>query len=1103
MADPLDLLGLTPNEKKLHNQVTDCLKSILTALGGEAPMDKLITEYRKVVGEDIPFKLFKHGTVASFLQSINWIMRLQNRGGELHVKMVKDRDLENLQRMVREQKSERKAPKNHQPARHPRGPSAWVPTRTAARINQGQRPVRPSQGCDQAPKPNTAKTNVLTRPNDPKFNFPPYGAKQFPPKQTNLPQQPETFETKSLKSGHYYDDGNFILPRAIRGNQEKQFAPYYEVPPRFNMKNAEGKPVGKTHKQKLEEEVKRLNINETAIFRTIPWGKKKRSWVSTLTIGKIQVSSYPKDMEKPEDAEESVAKEALPLIQQMIRQKLPVTTDQDLLIKRIKELLRKDNMWSESVQELYQEHYQEVLPDDWLQKIQSMKNCGISVENHCSDRWTLKIKEAEVNEPRSFSDVKKVREWVEPWGMNGELPLLRSCSVKPDTVSKQEVHLQLPPLKLPCSSFWDIFIRHIEDLSNIYFHLVGDEYSGAYSELATNMELHYMEEKNLAPVKNPQEGELYAASHDQSWFRVELLNVCGHTVEVRFVDHGDEEVIELTELHYLHKKFFDLPAQILKCSMAGLEYAKKNAGALALLQDLALGETLVAQIINRQEPVSVILFNTMTDEDININQKISDHIQMNFVEPVLPVAGGIAEVYLLHVTPMGDLYVQIESETYKVLEDLLDVARNRTAEMLGEDVNIDLTRLYLARFSEDGEWYRAAPRSNVDPDGKVQMWFVDFGNSDRVELSKIRRLDSVCDQLTKIPHQALRCRLYNVPPHSGHHWTPRACQRLLELAPDNTPLLLRVQDSGINGGPPSVELFKRSHPQNELVSINFTLSMDTSLFSDGDRNNNSANKEAIPNSSSLCRQSSLSSQSSSSHGNSGPSSISSQHDSSAGSPRSSRTNSPLTSFSRQKIPGALVPQEIPAVGSYFDVFVTFAANPSNFAVQSYKMTSKLSSLMCEMQSYYDSTGKELSAIEVGEFFAVKHNDDTWYRAHTTMVQDGIVTGLFVDYGDCFVTSQDRVQELPNFFRELPYQAIKAKLHGIVPVNVDWSIEDSRRFQDLVELREFVSLVMEVEEDSESCVVLSLQLINTTDEKLDIYIDQILLDEGRAVKKAKC
>ena len=43
----------------------------------------------------------------------------------------------------------------------------------------------------------------------------------------------------------------------------------------------------------------------------------------------------------------------------------------------------------------------------------------------------------------------------------------------------------------------------------------------------------------------------------------------------------------------------------------------------------------------------------------------------------------------------------------------------RTAEILGEDVKLDLTRLYLARFNEDGEWYRAVPRANVDPNGKV------------------------------------------------------------------------------------------------------------------------------------------------------------------------------------------------------------------------------------------------------------------------------------------------------------------------------------------------------------------------------------------------
>lgn len=45
--------------------------------------------------------------------------------------------------------------------------------------------------------------------------------------------------------------------------------------------------------------------------------------------------------------------------------------------------------------------------------------------------------------------------------------------------------------------------------------------------------------------------------------------------------------------------------------------------------------------------------------------------------------------------------------------------------MLGEGMEIDLTRLYLAKFSQDGEWYRAAPRSAPDPNGKVSFGWAD------------------------------------------------------------------------------------------------------------------------------------------------------------------------------------------------------------------------------------------------------------------------------------------------------------------------------------------------------------------------------------------
>lgn len=54
---------------------------------------------------------------------------------------------------------------------------------------------------------------------------------------------------------------------------------------------------------------------------------------------------------------------------------------------------------------------------------------------------------------------------------------------------------------------------------------------GMLSELQTEMELHYMEDKNLKPVKEPVVGEIYVASHEESWHRVELLEVMGEYCE--------------------------------------------------------------------------------------------------------------------------------------------------------------------------------------------------------------------------------------------------------------------------------------------------------------------------------------------------------------------------------------------------------------------------------------------------------------------------------------------------------------------------------------------------------------------------------------------
>lgn len=83
-----------------------------------------------------------------------------------------------------------------------------------------------------------------------------------------------------------------------------------------------------------------------------------------------------------------------------------------------------------------------------------------------------------------------------------------------------------------------------------------------YENLATDMEMFYMEHLNVVP--NPEVGSFYAIKMDDCWHRVELVEVNETCTKgwVFFIDHGDEEEVPLKELHLLEQRFARLPAQV-------------------------------------------------------------------------------------------------------------------------------------------------------------------------------------------------------------------------------------------------------------------------------------------------------------------------------------------------------------------------------------------------------------------------------------------------------------------------------------------------------------------------------------------------------------
>ena len=111
---------------------------------------------------------------------------------------------------------------------------------------------------------------------------------------------------------------------------------------------------------------------------------------------------------------------------------------------------------------------------------------------------------------------------------------------------------------------------------NVCLRILGDNYSSQFDDMVTNMELKYFDNNQDSLVKemivtNAEVGHLYAAKVDGDWHRVEATNVHGLEVTCYFIDHGDEDVLKMTDLRQLLPEFLELAPQAKSVRLAGLE----------------------------------------------------------------------------------------------------------------------------------------------------------------------------------------------------------------------------------------------------------------------------------------------------------------------------------------------------------------------------------------------------------------------------------------------------------------------------------------------------------------------------------------------------
>jgi hypothetical protein len=81
----------------------------------------------------------------------------------------------------------------------------------------------------------------------------------------------------------------------------------------------------------------------------------------------------------------------------------------------------------------------------------------------------------------------------------------------------------------------------------------------------------------------------------------------------------------------------------------------------------------------------------------------------------------VAEVYISHVTHDGDVFLQFESYKYvhSLVSSVIETSLKEGVVSGSKSSSCDPSRLYLARYHRDGNWYRAAITKKLDGQKQV------------------------------------------------------------------------------------------------------------------------------------------------------------------------------------------------------------------------------------------------------------------------------------------------------------------------------------------------------------------------------------------------
>lgn len=277
-------------------------------------------------------------------------------------------------------------------------------------------------------------------------------------------------------------------------------------------------------------------------------------------------------------------------------------------------------------------------------------------------------------------------------------------------------------------------------------------------------------------------------AEDEEWYRAVIESIPSEfEVGVRFVDYGNSDVVLLSDVRPLDKKFLNVPMQAVHCCLDSQvdadTFHQQVDGRELKATFMSLKETMQWQVSLSDKGGKLIGPKTKPKvqhpyndegpmlEDNSDTCEIREFTQLKIKPNVTNT------VYVSHVVSPDEFYIQFESalDSLSILSEKMSTfyTKMQPSDFL---LNNPCTGMSCcARFSEDGNWYRGKIREVGSHGALVQ--FIDYGNCEVVPFYNIKDTEK---EFMQLPQQSTLCGL----DATKDVWSPEEVNTLKTVALD-------------------------------------------------------------------------------------------------------------------------------------------------------------------------------------------------------------------------------------------------------------------------------------------------------------------------------